>query len=178
MIELTKSLGAGRLGFSRLVPSGKGTGLWPHTLSREKVRDLYREIFSYKVEGLEIITGDPVASQMDVVPDSEDLGDVPSGGCAAGVSGLTILADGTITPCRRLPVPIGNIRKDSLRELWVTSPVLESLRDRSQYRGKCGSCKRWADCRGCRAIAYAYSRSREENDWLAEDPQCFHDSFR
>ncbi len=100
----------------------------------------------------------------------------PLGGCAAGVSGLTILPDGTITPCRRLPVPIGNIGKDSLRELWVTSPVLESLRDRSQYQGKCGSCKRWANCRGCRAIAYAYSQLKGEGNLLAEDPQCFLDA--
>jgi len=175
MVELTKSLGLNRLGFSRLVPSGKGAGLLPYTLSREKVGDLYRQIFSNPLDGLEIITGDPIASQMDWVADAENLGDVPLGGCAAGVSGLTILPDGTITPCRRLPVSVGNIRKDSLRELWVTSPILESLRDRSQYQGKCGSCKRWAACRGCRAIAYAYSQAKGEGHLLAEDPQCFLD---
>ena len=176
MIELTKSLGVNRLGFSRLVPSGKGAGLLAHTLSRERVRDLYQQIFSRKFDGLEIITGDPIASQMDNFADGQDSGDIPLGGCAAGVSGLTILPDGTITPCRRLPIPIGNIRKDSLRALWVTSPVLERLRDRSQYQGKCGSCKRWAACRGCRAIAYAFSQSKGEVDFLAEDPQCFHPS--
>ncbi len=176
MIDLAKSLGVSRLGFSRLVPSGKGAGLLSHTLSRERVRDLYRQIFSCKLDGLEIVTGDPVASQMDCFADGQDSGDVPLGGCAAGVSGMTILPDGTITPCRRLPIPIGNIRKDSLRELWVTSPILERLRDRSQYKGKCGSCKRWAACRGCRAIAYAFSQSKGERDFLAEDPQCFHPS--
>ena len=125
MVELSKSLGVSRLGFSRLVPWGKGTGLLSYALSRERVGDLYRQIFSPKFDGLDIITGDPVAAQMNAAADAEDLGDVPLGGCAAGVSGLTILPDGTITPCRRLPVPIGNIGKDSLRELWVTSPVLE-----------------------------------------------------
>ena len=52
-------------------------------------------------------------------------------------------------------------------------PVLEALRDKSRYKGACGSCGRWDDCRGCRAIAYAYSKSRGEDDFLAEDPQCF-----
>ncbi len=173
MVALTKSLGVGRLGFSRLVPSGKGTELLPYLLSKEKVRDLYEGIFSRTPEGVEIVTGDPVATQMDRFGDSEDLGSVPLGGCAAGLSGLTILSDGTVTPCRRLPIPIGNVKKDSLRELWVSSPVLESLRDKSQYQGKCGSCKRWAACRGCRAIAYAYSSTQGEGDFLAEDPQCF-----
>ncbi|MFH0786473.1 MAG: radical SAM protein [Pseudomonadota bacterium] len=173
MVALTKSLGVGRLGFSRLVPSGKGTELLPYLLSKEKVGDLYKEIFSRVSEGVEIVTGDPVAAQMDRFGDNVDLGSVPLGGCAAGLSGLTILPDGTVTPCRRLPVPIGNVKKDSLRELWVSSPVLESLRDRSRYQGKCGSCKRWAACRGCRAIAYAYSSTRGKGDFLAEDPQCF-----
>jgi radical SAM protein with 4Fe4S-binding SPASM domain len=176
MINLTKSLGVSRLGFARLVPSGKGAGLLAHALSGERVRNLYQQIFSRKFDGLEIVTGDPVASQMDNFSDGQDSGNIPLGGCAAGVSGLTILPDGTITPCRRLPITIGNIRKDSLRALWVTSPVLERLRDRSQYQGKCGSCKRWAACRGCRAIAYAFSQTKGEGDFLAEDPQCFHEN--
>jgi radical SAM protein with 4Fe4S-binding SPASM domain len=98
---------------------------------------------------------------------------IPAGGCSAGVAGLTFLSDGTIVPCRRLPIPIGNLRTDALREVWVSSPVLEALRDKSRYTGKCGSCERWENCRGCRAIAYAYSVSRGEDDFLADDPQCF-----
>jgi AdoMet-dependent heme synthase len=173
MVELAKAAGVRRLGFSRLVPSGKGLGLLPEMLGGEEVEAIYRQILSQKPEGLEIVTGDPVASQMAFSPFHEDLGDIPLGGCAAGVSGLTILADGTITPCRRMPIAIGNIRKNTLRELWVTSPVLEKLRDKSSYQGKCGQCLRWAACRGCRAIAYAYSQARRRPDFLAEDPQCF-----
>lgn len=88
--------------------------------------------------------------------------------CQAGISGLTLLPDGTIMPCRRLNVPIGNVRKDSLREVWVSSEVLQQLRNKEIYKGKCGICRRWATCRGCRAIAYAHS-----GDLLTEDPQCF-----
>jgi radical SAM protein with 4Fe4S-binding SPASM domain len=173
MVELAKTAGAKRLGFSRLVPSGKGLGLLPEMLSGQEVETLYTQILSQKPEGLEIVTGDPLASQIAFSPFQENLGDIPLGGCAAGVSGLTILADGTVTPCRRLPLPIGNVRKESLRELWVASPVLEKLRDKSGYQGKCGRCPRWAACRGCRAIAYAYSRAQGRPDFLAEDPQCF-----
>jgi radical SAM protein with 4Fe4S-binding SPASM domain len=101
------------------------------------------------------------------------INSIPAGGCAAGVSGLTILPDGTITPCRRLPIPIGNARTDSLREVWATSSVLNRLRDKSAYKGKCKKCIRWFQCKGCRAIAYAYSQSKGKGDFLAEDPQCF-----
>jgi len=175
VIALSSSVGVRKLGFSRLVPSGRGAELIGKMLERERVRQLYRTIFSLKTNGLEIVTGDPVASQMSCIDDMSDSGSVPTGGCAAGVSGFTILADGTMTPCRRLPIPIGNVRRDALREVWATSEVLEALRDKKRYKGKCGECKRWANCRGCRAIAYAYARSRGENDFLAEDPQCFID---
>ena len=174
IISLASSLGAQRLGFSRLVPSGRGRDLIHRSLSSDMVRHLYERIFSLQPVGLEIVTGDPVASQMSCTPDSSNgLSDIPSGGCAAGISGLTLLSDGTITPCRRMPVPLGNVRTDSLREVWATSEVLEMLRDRSRYKGRCGACSRWSTCRGCRAIAYAWSQTTGSGDLLADDPQCF-----
>jgi radical SAM protein with 4Fe4S-binding SPASM domain len=172
LVDLARSLGVQRIGFSRLVPSGRGLGLVDRMIGKEEVRKIYEEIFALQSEGLEIVTGDPVASQLSVSAGG-DAGDVATGGCAAGLSGLTFLPDGTIVPCRRLFLPIGNIRRDRIREVWAASPVLESLRDRAQYKGKCGRCERWAACRGCRAIAYAHSCVRGEDDFLAEDPQCF-----
>jgi radical SAM protein with 4Fe4S-binding SPASM domain len=172
--ELATERGVQRLGFSRLVPSGRGADLLDKMLTKEKIEAIYKAIFSLRTEGLDIVTGDPIASQMSG-NGNDRSGPVAFGGCAAGISGFTILPDGTITPCRRLPIAVGNVRKDDLRELWATSEVLQSLRDKSLYKGKCAGCKKWAGCRGCRAIAYAYAQSRGNNDFLAEDPQCFLD---
>lgn len=165
-------VGAQRVGFSRLVPAGKGRALLSQMLTKEQVRDLYETELSLAYDGIEIVTGDPVASQMREETNN-DAGNVASSGCSAGVAGLTILPDGTVTPCRRLPLSLGNVTKDSLREIWSTSPVLDALRDRDKYKGKCRACSRWAKCRGCRAIAYAYACSQGIEDYLAEDPQCF-----
>jgi radical SAM protein with 4Fe4S-binding SPASM domain len=173
MVEYAGQLGVQRLGFSRLVPSGRGLGLLDRMLAPARLSEIYAEIFAMAPQGLEIVTGDPVASRLRGGDGCEDLGSVATGGCAAGLSGLTLLPDGTVTPCRRLAIPLGNVREDSLREIWANSEVLERLRDRRQYRGKCGSCPAWAHCRGCRAIAYAHSQSRGEADYLADDPQCF-----
>ena len=173
MIKIASTLGVQRLGFSRLVPSGKGLGMLDEMIDKTKTKEIYEKIFSLNTDNLKIVTGDPVATQSTIGDFENDLGDFPSGGSAAGISGLTILPDGTITPCRRLPIPIGNVRKDSIREVWATSSVLESLRDRAKYKGKCGLCKRWTGCRGCRAIAYAFSKTKGKNDFLSDDPQCF-----
>lgn len=169
LLSLALALGVQRLGFSRLVPSGRGMGLLSEGLKPWQIRDIYSSLLSVDLRGLEIVTGDPIASQMSSSVKG-NTGCTAHGGCAAGIAGVTLLPDGTMTPCRRLPIPIGNIRRDSLREVWATSEVLELLRDKAKYKGRCGKCRRWALCRGCRAIAYAYSA---EGDFLAEDPHCF-----
>ncbi len=174
MVGLSSGLGVQRLGFSRLVPSGRGKSLYKEMLKTSYLKELYGEVFSIDLDnGLKIVTGDPVASQFRDSPENKDLGNIPLGGCAAGISGLTIMPDGEVLPCRRLPISIGNVRKDSLREIWSTSDVLNDLRDRDKYKGKCGSCKKWANCRGCRAIAYSHSALKGQGDFLAPDPQCF-----
>lgn len=173
VIDLASSLGVQRVGFSRLVPTGRGGDMINAMLSPKVLKDLYNTIFSSDARGLQIVTGDPVASQLNQPAVHNTGTPFPSGGCAAGISGLTILPDGTVTPCRRLPIPIGNVKKDSLREIWATSDVLQGLRDRSRYEGKCGSCNRWSGCRGCRAIAFAFSEANGNASYLAEDPQCF-----
>lgn len=172
LVSLASASGVHHLGFSRLVPCGRGRQLLPKMMDAQKVQEIYESLLSVHIDGLEIVTGDPVASQMDLKTNA-DMGYTACSGCAAGVSGITLRPDGTINACRRLDIPLGNIRSDSLREVWATSEVLNSLRDKSKYKGKCGTCGRWAVCRGCRAIAYAYSLSKGEADYLAEDPQCF-----
>jgi AdoMet-dependent heme synthase len=172
LVILGRNLGVERIGFSRLVPRGRGKELMTEMVPADKVRSVYEALLSSDGNGLRVSTGDPIAALIDS-RDNEDHGIIPFGGCAAGVSGLTLLANGTLTPCRRLPIPIGNVRTDSIREIWAESPVLNGLRDRTRYTGGCGKCRRWAICRGCRAIAYACQSSTGEDAYLADDPQCF-----
>ena len=173
LAEVAASLGVQRLGFSRLVPSGRGGALADKMLAPDRVRDVYRRIFSLSYKGMDLVTGDPVGARMRAgEKGTDDQGDVPVGGCSAAVSGLTFLSDGTIVPCRRLPIPLGNIRADSIREIWATSPILDALRTRARYEGRCGTCRQWATCRGCRAIAFAASRGQDAQAMLADDPQC------
>lgn len=178
LLQIAKDCGAKRLGFARLVPAGRGESLSGQMIGSESLRSLYSQLLSIGSDDVEIVIGDPVASQMqrDLTPGEADS-DLAVSGCAAGVSGLTILSDGTVAPCRRLPIPIGNIVSDALREIWAASPVLNRLRDRSAYRGRCGRCERWSICRGCRAIAHACSKSAQDG-YLDDDPQCFMESER
>jgi AdoMet-dependent heme synthase len=173
LVQIAKDCGVQRLGFARLVPSGRGEALSREMVDSAVLKALYLHLLSLQTEGLEIVIGDPLASRLHTQTETgEGYPNIASAGCAAAVSGVTLLSDGTMVPCRRLPIPIGNILEDSLRETWAASPVLNRLRDRNAYPGRCGKCRHWSVCRGCRAIAHASSRSRQDG-LLDDDPQCF-----
>jgi radical SAM protein with 4Fe4S-binding SPASM domain len=172
LVRLAEELGVSAIAFSRLVPTGRGKGLSSETLTREEVAHFYGELQGFKDNSKVVVTSrDPLSAIADMdgeIPQTE----MPISGCAAGIFGVTITADGTIMPCRRMDLPVGNIKETSFRELWVESPVLGSLRRREDYHGGCESCRYWAVCRGCRAIALAHARANGHEDYLGPDPQC------
>ena len=88
--------------------------------------------------------------------------------CIAGLTGLTIMQDGTALPCRRLPLPLGNLLKDGLFKIWYTSPVLWDLRRKNRLAATCRKCDLLSQCGGCRAAAFAAT-----GDYQAKDPQCW-----
>jgi radical SAM protein with 4Fe4S-binding SPASM domain len=66
-----------------------------------------------------------------------------------------------------MTVVAGNVRQQSLGDIWQTSPVLQQLRDTKQLKGRCGACEFNQLCGGCRCRAYA-----AYGDYLQEDPAC------
>jgi AdoMet-dependent heme synthase len=92
-----------------------------------------------------------------------------AGGCPAGTHYMGIRPNGDVTPCPYLPEFGGNLRAESLGEIWRTSEVFVRLRDRKALGGRCGSCELNAACGGCRARAYGIT-----GDSMAEDALCTH----
>lgn len=88
-------------------------------------------------------------------------------GCSAGFSGIVVDPSLEVFPCVRLRISLGNLHHDTLSNIWKESPVLTILRDRSNLKDRCGTCKLQGVCGGCRAEAYA-----QTGDYLAGDPLC------
>jgi radical SAM protein with 4Fe4S-binding SPASM domain len=91
-------------------------------------------------------------------------------GCHAGNMYFSLRPNGDIYPCTFLPIKVGNIREQSLADIWRNSKVLNTLRQRSTLKGKCGSCEYREGCGGCRGRAYACT-----GDYLESDPVCLKD---
>lgn len=87
--------------------------------------------------------------------------------CTLGITGLIVLADGTVYACRRFPSYVGKVPEEKLLNIFLYSPQLNNYRN-YQLLEKCSKCELLQICRGCPAVAFGnYGR------WTAPDPQCW-----
>ena len=88
-------------------------------------------------------------------------------GCMSGNGFCFISHVGEVFGCGFLPIPAGNIRQQSFKQIYQQSPLFLELRNHSLLRGKCGACGYKTICGGCRARALSIHKSH-----LEEEPYC------
>ena len=164
LVDLLEEEGVDTLAFERLVPEGHGIDMKSQMLSPEELRSLYERLYARALETthLRLLLYRPLITL--VAPDDPTVGAL----CSVGNNALTVMPDGTVYPCRRLPISLGNILEEGLFKIWYDSEVLWQIRDPDNLKGKCHDCPLLTSCRGCRAMAYFAT-----GDYLAEDPQCW-----
>ena len=87
--------------------------------------------------------------------------------CQAGKRLLALLANGTVYPCRRLPLEVGNALETPLDVLFETSPLLKTLRAAGAPEG-CRGCQWEETCKGgAKCVAFA-----KTGRWDEKDPDC------
>jgi len=74
---------------------------------------------------------------------------------------------GDVYPSGFLPLKAGNVKKQSLAEIYRSSELFQSLREPNNLKGKCGRCEFRELCGGSRARAWAMT-----GDVFASDPLC------
>jgi radical SAM protein with 4Fe4S-binding SPASM domain len=163
ILNLAKEIGVDAITIERVTPMSKHD-INAFYLKPEELKKIYENIYEKKKEiekssSLKIRVSRPLWTLID-----DKLG----GFCPTGLTSLCILHDGTILPCRRMEIPVGNILTDGLFKIWYTSDVLWQLRNKKNLSGKCSNCKYIHSCGGCRAIAFALN-----HNFMAEDPQCW-----
>ena len=77
---------------------------------------------------------------------------------------------GDVCPSGFLPLTAGNVRQQSVVDVYRRSALFRELRDPERLKGKCGGCEFREVCGGSRARAHAVT-----GDYLAADPSCVYD---
>jgi radical SAM protein len=77
---------------------------------------------------------------------------------------------GDVCPSGFLPIPAGNVREQSVVDIYRKSELFRELRDPGLLTGKCSVCRFNEVCGGSRARAYAVT-----GDYLASDPSCLYE---
>jgi radical SAM protein len=174
--ELLKPFGIARWSLFFLISVGRGKVLQP--LSAEEAEELMKwvhetsgnapfivattEAPSYRRVALqqmreEGMTGDRI----------RNTGATRSYGIRDGHGIMFVSNTGDICPAGFLPLPVGNVRKDHVVEMYRDSSLFRQLHDPSQFKDRCGACDYKTMCGGSRARAFAAT-----GDPLASDPIC------
>lgn len=164
LLNLLMDLDVDTFALDRFIPEGQAIDHRDWLLSPEELKRCFKAVYEWGISHPKprVLTYRPLFCLID--SESPHIGAM----CSVGINALTILHDGSVYPCRRLPIVLGNVVTDSLFEIFYESPILWKAREPSNLGGRCSSCEFVPVCRGCRAMALAVT-----GDWLGEDPQCW-----
>lgn len=178
-----------------LVPTGRGQAV--PLMSAEKFEEVFEKIyeFSQRADFAVKVTEAPhyrrfcheqamlqrSLGKLDAHSEKHLLDEFPKGrdlragigrapaGVNSGKGFAFISYRGDIMPSGFLPIAAGNIRQDSLADVYRHALLFRELRDTSLLKGRCGRCPYKEICGGSRARAYAMT-----GDYLAEDTCCIY----
>ncbi|MBW2058947.1 MAG: heme b synthase [Deltaproteobacteria bacterium] len=178
LLDLAIDLGAAAHHVFLLVPTGRGKELAEQQVTAQEYEEILTWFYDQKERS-------PLHLKATCAPQFyrilrqkardegksvtyENFGlDATTRGCLGGVSFCFISHVGEVQPCGYLELNCGNIRQNTLEQIWEGSRIFRDLRDFNNYKGRCGRCEYRKVCGGCRARAYEMS-----GDFLAEEPFC------
>lgn len=170
LADLCCDLGVKRLGIGRLVPFGRGEQLKEKLLSPQELKKFYlnaKELekeFRNKLE----ISYSCEQGILALEKKTENYCIVMDG------RGLTVMPNGDVLFCRRLPIKLGNVLEQDLKHIYFNNHLLWEIKELDNIsHEKCKKCKVFDKCfGGAKCITYAYFNRLSE-----PDPQCWH-AFR
>lgn len=171
--DLVADLGAVLWSVFFLVPVGRGSVLDPISPERaERVMEWLCSVQADAPFGIKTTEAPHyrrVALQQqtdsEASPASDGIG--RRTGITAGDGFAFVSHTGELFPSGFLPESAGDVREESLVDLYRHADLFEGLRDPDALQGKCGACPYRNVCGGSRSRAYAHT-----GDPLESDPLC------
>ncbi len=165
IIDLGKELGVKVIGINRLVTCGRGKSL--DMLDPLELKEVYKYLMGMRTKLIKnrIHLNTHCSDSLWFIEDSKH----ETHGCSAGYDSFSILPNGDVVPCRRLPIKVGNVLENTLFDIWYNSEILWDLRNREIINQTCKKCEVFGKCLGgAKCVANSYFGSP-----FAPDPQCW-----
>ncbi|MBT3311508.1 MAG: radical SAM protein [Desulfobacterales bacterium] len=164
---LGRKLRVNKVWSDRLIPSGEGENLSDLVPDPEETLN-FINIMNKERKKARLSFFNPVQVGM-----NRALQFVVTGGrpyrCSAGDTLITVMPDGDLYPCRRMPVKVGNLNETSLYDLYYGSDLFWTLRDRKRVSSGCEGCSFSNSCRGgLKCLSYSMT-----GDPFIADPGCW-----
>lgn len=84
--------------------------------------------------------------------------------CTAGSTLLTVMENGDLVPCRRMPIVIGNLLKDNMYDLYRNNEILKKLQ-KKEIPDDCKKCEHKNFCKGgLKCLTYAIYKDLNHKD--------------
>ena len=184
IIEFCKELKVSGSRFLKVHPLGRGREIFDEIgLSNEESLKLNRYVWKMHKDlaGKFHIADSGVTAFPMNLPESRSkvqkdfTKDPLSYACAAGTSTLAIGPEGQVVPCSYFYAHpgyvMGNLREESLMDIWNDLERWKDFRERLDVTGKCRECGYLHLCKGgCRALSLEVF-----DDVRAPDPSCFYE---
>jgi radical SAM protein with 4Fe4S-binding SPASM domain len=165
--RLGRQLNAALVWADRLIPYGSGAGLGNQVLTPEQTHEFFAIMDTERRRAAHSRLGRTRIAMhralQFLVTDGQPYH------CTAGDELVTILANGDLCPCRRLPIPVGNPLNEPLVDLYNGSALFQELRDPCKTAKGCQDCEHAARCRGgLKCLSYNLT-----GDPFEADPGCW-----
>jgi len=156
---------ADRFTFNRLALFGEGAGL---SLPDKKAYRTFLEEYLKAAESNPILgIKDNLINSIKIKKGLEPFGGCAGYGCGAAFNFVSLLSDGEVHACRKMPSLIGNLYRSSMAEIY-------SSHEAERYRmgaSACARCSIRPVCGGCPAVTMSHGL----DIFTEKDPMCFND---
>lgn len=169
--KVIEGVGAKMWSLFFLVSMGRGQS--EQELNAEEYEQVFETIYDisktscFEVKTTEAMHYRRFLAQKQGRPDTASRTAFRTAGVSDGKGFVFVSHLGDIYPSGFLPVYGGNVRRNSLVDVYRNSGLFQILRDTTAREGKCGICEYHKICGGSRARAYWNT-----GNYMAEDPRC------
>ncbi|MFH0997173.1 MAG: radical SAM protein [Pseudomonadota bacterium] len=166
--RLGRQLGVARVWADRMVPCGRGGETAENLLTPAETREFFELMLQGRKRGWLKRSCVKLHRSLQFTVTGE-----PPYRCSAGDTLVTILSNGDVCPCRRMPLVVGNIFREPLDRLYGSSELFIGLRDRQRLSKGCEKCFYARSCAGgsrCMACAvYGDPYRADPGCWLTTE---------